>query len=334
MLPDYDQFDGALDVPPSQLSFELRARRVAESKTYWLLAGWGGCYEAFCFGAAPTAAFLIDDGYDVTTVYLAADETTVAEASTSNKLLRMAFAIGAQFGAQFEPTMGLRLGFVVRTPMRSIWTDGEFLHVSTFVSQPASEAQSYVDRVESQDPRLDFRLPWRFAVGAAYSVPNAWAIALDLRLTLGQSEYAAVAGPNGEASMQPATPNGSITDVNRAINVAQYVRLVPAANMNVGGRVYLSETLVLQGGLFTDLSATSKNDVIRLDQERLSRVGATLGAAWFGESTRTWVTVLGALGSGSAPGFGLATDGSGFIATLTHLDSKTIMLLIGSSATL
>jgi hypothetical protein len=121
-----------------------------------------------------------------------------------------------------------------------------------------------------------------------------------------------------------------IMDPDRALVVGRSVETVTSVNVNAGGELYLTPKLVIQAGFFTDRSSTPLDAVERGDElDRLSRVGASLGAGMIGEDSATWIAIVGSLGRGDALGFD-----EGFNPVITGLESKSIMVMLGSSAKL
>jgi hypothetical protein len=136
-----------------------------------------------------------------------------------------------------------------------------------------------------------------------------------------------VLGPNGEEELAPAVPGGTIDDPSRALGVKRAAAFRPAVNFNTGLRFYATDTIALHFGGFSDFSATSDDDTLRNYNEKLHRLGATVGGGWAGDDITTWVTAVYAYGWGSTVGIG-----EGFEEELTPLRSHSIHVMLGSTA--
>lgn len=325
IVPDFDQFDGRLNVPATDLLVELRARRISESQTFWILPAWSACAGKLCFGLGPALAVRQESDVAITTFFLEADNGAVADATSSSQYELLTASLGGSAGLQYEVSENFWIGATVRTPVFKVWGQGSQLEVLTLVDE--INGLAYVDRVEVAEPQTDFKTPWRFALGASYAVPGSFEVAADVRFMTGQSPVSLVAGPNGETTLPPTFPGGQIDDPARALDVERAFSLSPTINANLGGRVYFSERIAGQMGLFTDLSATSDDEVLLNGDEQLSRIGVTLGGGYLTAETQTWATVIYAYGFGNLLGLG-----TNFDPQLAALTSHSILLMLGSSA--
>ncbi|MBM4318405.1 MAG: hypothetical protein FJ125_00225 [Deltaproteobacteria bacterium] len=332
VVPDYDHMDATLEVPAQALLYELQTRLQRTSRTFWLVLAWGACHgQRLCFGLGPAAALTIDDHLLITTVFQELADGSRIASSVIQRFELLAVALGAQAGLQLALAHGVRLGLTARTPVRTLYGRGSMLIVSSQANS-AVGAASWVDRVEVDEPQLDYRLPWRFALGLGREVPGSHAFGLDLRLFLAQPEYTALAGPNKEEVMMPVALGRAATDPARALPVGYSIATTAMLNANLGGELQLTEQLTLQGGLFTDLSSTPEERVLTGERNRHSRLGLTLGAGWPGGYSATWVSLVAAYGWGAS--YALRNEGGTLRFVTTGLQSWSVMLVLGSTATL
>ncbi|MBW1810423.1 MAG: hypothetical protein JRJ87_19660 [Deltaproteobacteria bacterium] len=326
IVPDFDQFDGVLDVPSESLQLEVRARILSEDRTYWVVSGWGACYDGwFCFGAGPAVAVRVQDRVQILTL-LSEFAGSRMEISRSDQSRLVVLTLGGQLGFKLRATSWLRFGLTVRSPMYAVASTGELLSV---VSQADNTgvSESFVDRVETQSPQLDFQLPWRFGVGLSIEAADWVTLAADVRVFLGVDDYTVVAGPNGEGALQPETPSGPIADPSRAIEIQQRTSMKPTVNFNLGAEFRFLQDFALQVGLFSDLTATPRKNVLEYGESRLSRIGGSLSFAWATGPITTWVGLIYSGGWGEVPGLGATL----FDPMEADLTSHTILLMLGST---
>jgi hypothetical protein len=325
MMPDYDQFDGVIEVPSEDFLFEIRGRRIAESRTFWAVLAWGLCEDYFCIGFGPAAAIHLEKETTITTIFTELGDGNTIDAGQTSQAEMLVAAIGGQVGVQYHVGKYLHLGLTVRTPVAKLFSKGSLLTTSSIVD--TTQDIAYVDRVDVQKPKLDYKVPWRIGLGLLFEVPRKISFAADLRITTAMSEYSLVLGPNGEEELAPAVPGGTIDDPSRALGVKRAAAFRPAVNFNTGLRFYATDTIALHFGGFSDFSATSDDDTLRNYNEKLHRLGATVGGGWAGDDITTWVTAVYAYGWGSTVGIG-----EGFEEELTPLRSHSIHVMLGSTA--
>ena len=332
VLPDYHQFDGALDVPPGELMFELRARLQQQWETYWAVGGWGACYDGWlCFGAGPAIALHLEEELTILTTFAEYSDGSIQDTAQTHKSNMLAAAVGGHAGLQVMPVNGFWLGATVRSPVQTFYGDGNLLDIFAVVDTH-EEQTSYLDRVEVADPRVDFRSPWRFGFGLGYDKPGEFSVGADVRLYLAQDEYLTLSGPGGEFSMAPSTPGGKVEDPEREVYVARTVETDTTANFSLGAEVGVSDAVVVQAGAFTDLTSTPKERVRAREDNRLSRVGGTFGLGWKSEWSTSWASLVYAYGWGE--NYGIRHDGEKLGYVLTGLTAHSLMIVLGSSAPL
>jgi hypothetical protein len=327
VVPDFDQFDGQARIVGIGVPFEFRVRRRLEAETFWLVAAWGACTgDLVCLGVGPAAAVHMEEELDIQTLFAELEDGSTLSLSQSVESDTIVAAGGAVLGAQLRVREGLWLGLTARSPMRSFYGYGSSLHVQSRAGTGAL-AGGWVDRVEVTRPRLAYKLPWRFGAGLAWDASPTVRVAIDARVTTPQPEYERIAGPNGETHLPPSTPTQVIVDPTRAIRVGRSTGLAPSWNVNAGAEAQLAGGWLFQAGMFTDLSATPVEKVAVWGDDRLSRIGATIGGGMVGEQATTWVAVMYAYGWGKTVGF----DTEQFIPKPRNLRSQSLTLLLGSS---
>jgi hypothetical protein len=329
VVPDYEQFDGAADVPAEALAFELRLRREASAQTIWVLPGWGACLTELhlCVGAGPAMALHVEKELSLITLSVITADDATYDATQSFKTSAKVLSMGGHAGVQWDRD-GLWLGATLRTPVRRVFSSGSILAIGA-VADGTAGGTSYVDRAEVLEPTLDFRQSWRLGLGAGWVRPG-YALAFDLKIHAAQPEYLVVGGPDGETSLAPRDLLGrTIDDPARALDVGRSVGTRAIANVALGGEVHVTDGLTLQLGGFSDRSATPKGRISPFGElQRLSRYGATLGVGLVGAETTTWISLVGALGTGDS----VAYDAN-FEPILRERSSRSITLMLGSMAT-
>lgn len=330
VVANYDQFDGTANIPADALAFELKVVRQATAQTSWLTAGWAGCTnnERLCFGLGPAMALHQQSDLFLLTVSSVGEEGTV-DYSSSSKADVKALAIGGQMGLQAQVTPNWWVGLTARSPVRTIFSSGTILAIENSVDTTGGE--SYIDRVEIQNPQVDYRQPWRIGVGVGYENAGKFAAGLDLRITTAQGRHATLAGESGELAIQPVDIFGQRnTDPERAVDIAEFVERDRTFNMNAGIESNLSEKLAMQVGLFTDISSTPI-EMVRSGEmdDRITRYGATLGLGLRSKKATTWLTLIGAYGGGQSVGFD-----QNFESQTPDLVSWSVIAMLGSNAKL
>jgi hypothetical protein len=327
VVPDFDQFDGEARIVGIGVPFEFRVRRRLETETFWLLAAWGACTSSkLCVGLGPAAAVHMEEELAIRTLFARFEDGSTLNLSQSVESDTIVAAAGVVAGVQAQLGETLWAGITVRSPMRSFYGLGSSLHVQTRTGTGSLEG-GWVDRVELTHPELAYRLPWRFAAGLSWSAAPTLRLALDGRVTAPQEEYVRIAGPNGETALPPQTPTEVVYDPARAIRVSRRTGAGWAWNANFGAELDLNPDWTVQAGAFTDMSATPEDSVLAWGDDRLSRVGLTVGVGSAGADATTWVSLLYAYGWGKTVGFA----GEELVPTLRALRSQSIVVMLGSS---
>lgn len=325
IVPDYAQFQGALETSAEGVELDIQARQTARNQTFWLGAAWGACAERLCLGAGPTGAVLLRDAVNNTTLFISQEGQPVLDVASSRHTELVVGSLGGQVGLQWSPLESLGFGLTVRSPMYTVGSSGSLLAINSQVIDGAS----FIDRVEVKNPKQEFRVPWRFGLGVTWAPSERWRVAADVRLHLAQGEVVTIAGPNGERTLPPEVPGRTVDDPARAIDVSEAFRLQTTVNGNLGVQYRLSDKLRLQAGVFTDLSSSPDADVLENAADQVNRISGTLGGGWKGETVETWVSVVYAEGWGQVAGFGDELE-----PVLAPLRSRSIYVMVGSWANL
>jgi hypothetical protein len=330
VLPDYDEFDGSLEIPAQLVDLDVKIRHLSLSRTFWIMPGWGGCwfYGKLCVGASPAFAVHQEKANSLSSIDVATDMGRFA--STQGRTMNvLSGSIAGHLGLKASIADLVHLGATVRTPTQSVVSTGSVLTIRSQLDTTSAMGQSFVDRLEVNNPRLEYRLPWQFGVGIAVAMPRIFSVEAELRLTTPLEPYTMMAGPNGETTMQPVERGQTVQDPARAFVVEQRMEMNSTLNFAVGAEVYLKESLAVAGGVFTDFSALEDAQILRYGIDRLSRIGVSAGVGLIGDSTSTWVSAVYIFGSGQMSGIG-----PDFGPALATLESSSIMLILGSTTNL
>lgn len=333
VVPNYDLFSGNATIHSESVALEANFVINASDQTTWVNAGWGACNQSqsLCLGIGPVLALQQQQDRVLFTLNTVTQDGDINAFTSSSNTEQLALAAGAQVGLQSKIAPNTWIGASVRSPMRTVFGKGSLLNIDGSI-QTGEDGQSYLDRVEILEPEIDFRQPWRIAIGAGYDKPNAWACALDLRWSLAQSRYAALSGPSGETTIAPIDPftGEPLADPERAINVASYKEQESTLNLNLGVEAHASRSIIVQAGLFTDVSAEPASSVQTGEGNfRVSRLGATLGLGLAGKRSTTRLNLVGAYGGGQSVGFNQGLD-----VSAADMESWSLMAMLGSTAAL
>jgi hypothetical protein len=343
LVPHFDQFDADIVMPPGEsLALEIKASFFSENVTYWAGPSWAMAFGRLRLGLGvylllhldeerfkASAKARVDDGLGGTLDSYLASATERSSASLTAL---------AQAGIQVDVTDRFTLGAAVRT--RTFGTLYSQVEMLTFNSAYVEDIRAqpiplggYVDRLETTNVELHYRLPWMFALGASYRVPESFAIALDLSLHLPQGPYDLVTGP----PIVPVDASGNPVP-ERAVNPTQTRKNRLVFNANLGTEVALTDRIWLRGGVFTDMSSVDQ-DFYDNDEQRtgsvilpsLFRVGVTLGLGMIGDWSTSSFGVVYVAGFGET--FGLETV-EGEAARLSEVNTHTITVVLAGSADL
>jgi long-chain fatty acid transport protein len=130
-------------------------------------------------------------------------------------------------GVRAEVVEGLFVGATFRTPNLRLAGSAD---VSFLTFDPASP------RIPVTDLKVQYKIPWRAALGIAYARPKSFALAADVAV-------------HGAVDPYPALEGETLTPL------ASEVAKKHVVNANVGVEVYLAGTVPIRAGFFTNFSA-------------------------------------------------------------------------------
>ncbi|RMD64547.1 hypothetical protein D6833_04280 [Candidatus Parcubacteria bacterium] len=346
LVPHYDKYNGSVNRPIGLWAFELKGSLFNEDTTYWAGPSWAVGLGRLRIGASLFALFHISDMR-----YNLALKTVLTDPSAGDvyfyatrSVERSGFGITmlAQLGAQMDITDHLTLGLSVRTPtFGTFYSNVDILSLNSSYAADAQgnpvsveQVTDYVDRIETHDVVMNYWLPLKVSIGAAYEVEGSFAVALDLSLHLPQGPYHLFSGK----AVYPTEALGQpIIDNDRVLIPDDRRKNSLIVNANVGAEVTLAAGYFLRGGFFTDFSAVDQGfydvgEEERMDAlylPRLHRFGGTLGVGMSGKRTTTSVNVTYTYGLGSTFSF---NNLFGVPGTKTDASAHTITVCLAGSA--
>ena len=348
LVPHYDKYNGSLDRPLGEYAFELKGSLFNEDTTYWAGPSYALALGRLRLGVSLFALFHLSDMR-----YNLAVKTWVTDDNLGDMFLyaaqsfeRSGFGITmlAQAGAQYDITERLTVGLSLRSPtFGTFYSSASLLFFNSAYAEDVNgnpivdeEIQDYVDRIETEDVTMNYRLPLKLALGVAYRVPGLLLAALDLSLHLPQGPYYLFTGPGVYPTDAVGRP---IIDNDRALVPDDRRKNSLVFNANLGVEVTLARDYFLRAGVFSDLSAVdqgfydtsadSRLDALYLP--RLQRIGTTLGFGLRGERTTTGINVTYTYGFGKGFSFNNLFGAAG---TKTAASAHTFTLCLAGSADL
>lgn len=349
LVPHYDKYNGKLDNPLGDYAFEMKGSLFNEDVSYWA----GPSYAVSISGKLRLGVSLFVLFHLSEMRYNLAIKTWVTDATLGNMFLyaarsleRSGFGISmlAQLGAQYDISDNFSLGIGLRTPtfgtfyssvsmllLDSAYAEDEFGNPIT-----AEGIQSYVDRIESQKAKMNYRLPLKIAAGLSYRVPGLLSLALDVSLHLPQGPYNLFEGPGVYPTDAVGRP---IVDNERALIPDDERKNTLVVNANLGLEFVIHDDYFARLGFFTDFSAVDqerygRNADSRMDSvylPRMHRIGASLGFGIQTERTTTGVNLSYTYGFGDTYSF---NDLFGAPYTKASATAHTLTLCLAGSAEL
>ncbi|MBN2497595.1 MAG: hypothetical protein JXR96_23580 [Deltaproteobacteria bacterium] len=316
IVPDFDKFEAKIDESIGIYPFELKGTLFAEELTYWAGFGYGiSLWGRLRLGLSVfLLAHLSDQRSNLGLKVAVEDELHnlyYLYGAETYEHSGLSLTILAQAGVQYLVTDHFVLGLNLRSPtLGTLYSQVKmFMIGSSYLEDdqgnPAvtPDLPGYVDRIETDRATMNYKLPLAIAAGAAYCVPESWAVALDLSFHLPQDRFLLIEG----AGVYPTDPEGNeIMDPDRALIPNMERQNSWVLNVNAGAEVYLFGNWMARLGVFTDFSTVDQDfydrDMdSRLDAlflPRLLRFGLSVGAGRIGERSTTSVTITYVYGTG------------------------------------
>jgi hypothetical protein len=349
LVPHYDKVTGKLDKPLGYYAFEMKGSLFNEDVTYWA----GPSYAVSLSGKLRLGISLFALFHLSEARYNLAVKSWITDAVlgemflyAASSLERSGFGITmlAQIGAQYDFSENFSVGLTVRSPtFGTFYSNVSMLYLNSgYAEDPsgnpivAEGIQSYVDRIETEDVAMNYRLPLKIAAGLSYRIPDLLSVALDVSFHIPQGPYNLFAGPGVYPTDAVGNP---IIDNTRALIPDDERKNAFVINANLGVEFTILKDYFARVGVYTDFSsvdqdhygrsADSRADSIYLP--RLHRIGATLGFGMVGEWTTTGINLNYTYGFGDTYGF---NDFFGAPYNKADVTAHTITLCLAGSAEL
>lgn len=324
LVPHYDELDGDVFMPAGgALPLEVKASLLSESATYWA----GASYAASLGGRLRLGlsvyglVHLSEERYKVS-AKASVDDTMggILESYVAASTERTGACVTAlvQAGLQFDLTDRFSLGASVRSPsLGNIYSKVSILYFNSVYSEDIREnvipLGGYVDRIETTDVTMNYRLPLMLSLGASYRIPDSFALALDFSYHLSQGPFNQFEGEK----VYPLDASGDpIIDENRAFNPTYQVKNKGVFNVNLGSEISVTSKIKARLGFFTDLSAvdqdyydSAQRRAVAVTLPSLTRLGISAGLGFIGEWSTSSVGLVYTLGFGDT--FRLNADEGG-----------------------
>ena len=344
IIPDYDKVSGSITQPIENYAFEMKGSFFWEEKTFW----FGPSYAiaigprlrlgVSIFGLAHQFERRVNLGVKLTTATTLINYYSTVSSEDEGFGFTWLFQVGAQFQLDDRWTIGL----VVRSPtLGSIYSNMRMLRLASYYAEdqngnPVASPQEpgYVDRIETTNVSMDFRLPAMIAVGTSYQIPDLLAVGFDLTFHFPQGTYSLFSGP----TIYPQDPQGqNIIDESRALDPSEEHRARWIINVNTGAEVHLFTNWRLRAGFFTDFSvvdnafyAQSKETrTASIGNPNLVRLGSSLGVSRFSEHATTSVNLVYTCGWGNNWGL---NESFGYDPNRVSVTAHTVTLVIAGTA--
>jgi long-subunit fatty acid transport protein len=321
LIPHYDKMKAEIDKPLGDFAFEMKGTFLTEDMTYWAGPSYavsiGGSLRLglSLFVLAHLAENQSKLGLKVGTDDPVLGPTNWYNSSTFDRS-GLSITMLAQAGIQYMVTDNLCLGLTVRSPtfgtfyssvsilmFNNSYFEDELGNPLVTLDEPG-----WVDRIETEEVEMNYQLPLMVAVGASYSVPDSFAVALDVSLHLGQGAYALFDGD----PVYPQDPMGAdIIDDQRVLDPYEERQTGLVVNANLGAEFSFTKEYMGRVGVFTNFTTVDQdfydNQYNRPDAvvlPALTRIGVTLGFGMIGEKSTTSFGINYVVGFGET--FGLS----------------------------
>jgi hypothetical protein len=318
VVPDFERVDAQLDIPPASRLVEFRSRLKNVSQTLWTLPAWGACWSQgkFCFGVSLGLGLRTETESIVNDSRVLTMGGTLGYLESQQQDLWMGLLSGSA-GFQWQLTPVLRVGAMVRSPIRALTAGGTILHTDA----RTRAGEGIMRRIEDQHLRLQYRLPLQARGGMALE-RGGLRLALDVIASPAQPRFAFVRGQNGESQLQPTyfgipigDPIGVATDLERWAIVDGAL----GASLQAGG------SWAVVGGVFTNFTGATDGTAENVYGDRF---GATLGLSRASGRSTTRVGITAMFGGGQVQGQGVMAG------SIVRTSSRAVYLNFGGTVEL
>jgi long-subunit fatty acid transport protein len=348
LVPHYDELDGDAVMTAGELLnlVEVKASIFSESATYWA----GASYAVSLGGrlrlglSAYGLVHLSEERYKFS-AKVSADDTLggIVEyyQAASTERSGACVTVLLQAGLQFDLTDRLSLGASVRSPsLGRIYSKVSILYFNSVYAEDIRDnvipLGGYVDRIETTDVEMDYRLPLMLSLGASYRIPDSFALALDVSYHLSQGPFNQFEG----GKVYPLDAAGvPIVDDSRALNPTYQVKNKGVLNVNLGSEISLTRRFKARLGFFTDLSSVDQ-DYYDTEQKwsaavtlpSLTRLGITAGLGMIGEWSTSSIGLVYSVGFGDT--FQLNSTEGGRQPRSVDVTTHTFTVVLAGTANL
>jgi hypothetical protein len=346
LVPDFDKFVAKIDKPIGEYAFELKGKFFNEDMTYWAGPSYalsiGGKLRlglslfVLAHMTETRASLGLKQGFS--------DEFGDYNAYSTSSLERSGLSVTmlAQLGIQYDFTSEWSAGLTLRSPtMGTFYSSVSMLsfnsgYFENLDGTPLEGAYGYVDRIETEEVEMNYRLPLMIAAGLSYDNHKSFAWGLDASFHLAQSAYNIFSGK----FVYPKDPDGNdIIDESRGLDPNEQRQNYLVFNVNTGCEFKVRDDIMGRIGLFTNFSSVDqkyygqsiegRSDSITLPL--LMRLGVTLGMGLLGEKSTTSIGINYVVGMGDTYNFNeLFGDPVAKSDVMTH----TITAVLAGSADL
>jgi hypothetical protein len=204
------------------------------------------------------------------------------------------FGARAKVGVRWTPIPMLALGAMFVTPSLDLYGTA---HENDSTTVGVSGTDPNTGMAVNAHAAVPFRttgssqlgLPARIAIGAALSLPS---LLLSVDVSLGLPRTVRVL-----YNQQVVPINGIMPPDMPPADKTLSLQLQP--NVNVGAEIRVSDSVAIDLGAFTDLSATSDNDLSASTADRVHMFGFTAALGILGRQARSYFGASFEIGSGS-----------------------------------
>lgn len=202
----------------------------------------------------------------------------------------LAVGLRGKLGVRITPSKSLSFGLAVTSPTIDVFGSAKVSTAAavTLVGRDSTgtipPTPGYFASPFRYEGSSDVGLPMRVAIGGAYSTPG-FTLSLDLSLNLPRD--ASVAYAMEEQRIEGVAPGDPLPDevLTRGLQ----------PNVNLGAELLVAKDLVLDAGVFTDLSSVSPEDA-RAGTDRVHMFGGSLALGLLGKQSRGWFGLSAAVG--------------------------------------
>ena len=187
----------------------------------------------------------------------------------------------AKVGVRFTPTDSLSFGLSAASPSLDVFGRSKLSVITSTALSDGAGGDGFGPGLLRFEGTSDLSLPFRLAVGAAYSTKR-FSIALDASLnfprTIAEAAELEQVAIQGFEALPPSEVAGFEVIHDRTWQ----------PNVNLGVELAVVDPVVIDVGAFTDLSSVSTRATVEESADRIHMFGATLALGILGKQSRGW----------------------------------------------